>query len=532
VRDEGRVPAIGAWYRGSTKETVDVPPPQWVSSRSCYRLFGTAARCVTAVAVLLALVLYDTGPSAQVVAGDGRYRPSRVLASNIIIMISDGCGYNHIDATDMYVAGETGVQPYEQFAVRYAMSTYSADGHGYDPAQAWADFDYVNHGYTDSAAAGTALSTGHKTHNVAIGVDVDGNVLRNILEMAEERGKATGVVTTVPFSHATPAGFVAHNAYRGNYAEIAQQMLLDSAVDVIMGAGHPWFDNDGNRVDSPIDFAYVGGEQLWEQLVAGSVGGDADGDGSADGWALIQTQAQFRALASGATPKRVLGVAQVFAALQQQRTDERGRPAVAQLSLYRDDPPYYVALNDGVPTLEEMTRAALNVLDDDPDGLFLMVEGGAVDWAAHANESGRMIEEQIDFSGAVAAVVAWVEQNSNWMETLLIVTADHETGYLTGPGSDPGWQPLVNNGRGQLPGMEWHSTQHTNQLVPLFVHGEAAVFLDGYADEFDPVRGAYIDNTEIAAFLFRAMDAQLFCLYLPILERRASPPIAAKNLNQ
>ncbi len=83
-----------------------------------------------------------------------------------------------------------------------------------------------------------------------------------------------------------------------------------------------------------------------------------------------------------------------------------------------------------------------------------MVEGGAVDWAAHANQSGRVIEEEIDFNHSVEAVVEWVEKNSNWGETLVIVTGDHETGYLTGPGSDPAWMPLVNNGAGYLPGME------------------------------------------------------------------------------
>ncbi len=106
--------------------------------------------------------------------------------------------------------------------------------------------------------------------------------------------------------------------------------------------------------------------------------------------------------------------------------------------------PFVVPLIDTVPTLEEMTKAALNILDDDPDGLFLMIEGGAVDWASHANQSGRMIEEHIDFDNSVQAVVDWVQKNSNWGETLLIVTSDHETGYLTGPGSDPSWMPLIN----------------------------------------------------------------------------------------
>ena len=158
-----------------------------------------------------------------------------------------------------------------------------------------------------------------------------------------------------------------------------------------------------------------------------------------------------------------------------------------------------------VPTLEEMTKAALNVLDDDPDGLFLMVEGGAIDWASHKNQSGRMIEEQIDFDMAVEAVVDWVKKNSNWGETLLIITGDHETAYLTGPGSDPSWEPIVNNGSGILPGMKWNSISHTNSLMVVSAKGSAARLIRRYADEVDPVRGRYIDNTEIAEVILQAM---------------------------
>lgn len=168
--------------------------------------------------------------------------------------------------------------------------------------------------------------------------------------------------------------------------------------------------------------------------------------------------------------------------------------------------PCTMPLIDTVPTLEEMTKAALNVLDDDPDGLFLMVERGAVDSASHRYRKGRMIEEQIVFDKTVASVVDWVHRNSNWGETLLIVTSDHETGYLTGPGSDPTWEPIVNFGTEILPGMEWHSGEHTNSLVPFFAMGDAARLFLSYADEDDPVRGRYIDNTELAKGVFQTMD--------------------------
>lgn len=117
-----------------------------------------------------------------------------------------------------------------------------------------------------------------------------------------------------------------------------------------------------------------------------------------------------------------------------------------------------------------------------------------------------MIEEQVDFNHAVEAVVEWVEKNSNWGETLLVITGDHETGYLTGPSSNPAWMPLVNNGAGNLPGMQWNSGNHTNSLIPFFAKGALGRFFNGYADETDPVRGEYIDNTEIARLLFLAME--------------------------
>jgi alkaline phosphatase len=446
-----------------------------------------AAVCLVIVSILV-VGLNLTAASAAPAAG-----PKKPVAKNIIVMISDGWGFNHLDAVSYYEYGKDARQIYNRFPFQFAISTYSyyCD---YDPAMAWSDFDYVKGCYTDSAAAATALSTGVKTYDAAIGVDVDEQPLKHALELAEEKGKATGVVTSVEWTHATPAGHVAHNVSRNNYAEIGQEMIYDSAADVIMGAGHPWYDADGQPKDTPNTFKYVGGETTWNDLVAGTAGGDADGDGVDDPWTLIQTRAEFQALMNGPTPKRVVGTAQVYQTLQQGRSGDE----------FAD--PYVVPLIDTVPTLEEMTKAALNILDDDPDGLFLMVEGGAVDWASHGNQSGRMIEEAIDFERAVEAVVDWVKENSNWGETLLIVTGDHETGYLTGPGSDPTWEPIVNNGAGVLPGMEWHSGSHTNSLMVLSAKGDAARLFRRHADGYDPVRGRYADNTDVAKVVFWTMD--------------------------
>jgi alkaline phosphatase len=143
-----------------------------------------------------------------------------------------------------------------------------------------------------------------------------------------------------------------------------------------------------------------------------------------------------------------------------------------------------------------------------------MVEGGAVDWAAHAGQSGRLIEEQHDFDETVQAVFDWVQENSNWGETLLIVTGDHETGYLTGPmdPANPVWLPVVNNGSGVLPGMQWNlplsasSYEHTNQLIPFYAKGDDGRWFNKAAVDFDPVRGAYIDNTNIGEVIFQVLQ--------------------------
>jgi alkaline phosphatase len=454
------------------------------------------------IAIFLIMAVF---PAALSAAPKKPVAPKKPAAKNIIVMISDGWAFNHLDAVSYYEYGKDARQIYNRFPFQFAMSTYMADspvvpyyycGWGYDPALAWSDFEYVNTCFTDSAAAATTMSTGVKTYQGAIGLDLDEQPLKHALELAEEKGKATGVVTSVEWTHATPAGHVAHNVSRNNYAEIGQEMVYESAADVIMGAGHPCYDADGVYNECTNTYRYVGGETTWADLLNGSAGGDANGDGVDDPWVLVQTRDEFQSLMDGPTPARVLGTAQVYQTLQQGRSGDD----------FAD--PYVVPLTESVPTLEEMTKAALNILDDDPDGLFLMVEGGAVDWGSHANQSGRMIEEALDFERSVEAVNDWVRKNSNWGETLLVVTADHETGYLTGPGSDPDWMPIVNNGAGNLPGMEWHSINHTNALVPLSAKGDAARMLNRYADEYDPVRGRYVDNSELAKVLFWAMDPQ------------------------
>jgi len=425
-------------------------------------------------------------------------------SKNIILMISDGCGFNQVDAASLYQHGVTGKQVYEFFPVKYGMSTVPYGGN-YDPDLAWRSFDQVlRTEQTDSAAAATAMASGIKTYNGAIGVDIGKLPLVSFMARAEGLGRATGVVTTVQFTHATPAGFVAHNVARSNYAEIANEMIYESPTDVIMGAGHPLYNNDNEPVSgmSPDDprYRFVGGLAAWTDMSDGRVtGNDADGDQTRDDWRVIQSRSDFQNLMDDPNPPaRVLGLAQVYSTVQQERGGD-GNAA-----------PYGIPLNQNVPTLEEMTRGALNVLSRDPDGFVVMIEGGAVDWASHDNQSGRAIEEQVDFNRAVEAVVNWIESRSSWQETLLIITSDHETGYLTGPDSGstdsgPQWNPLVNRGAGNVPGMMWNSGGHSNSLVPFYAKGQGADLFHPRALGEDPVRGKYLDNTDIAKVIFQLL---------------------------
>lgn len=452
-------------------------PPRWLA------LAGTstiaAALATTAAAPAMAAPADAPGPK------------------NIIVMIGDGMGYNHIDAASLYEHGTTyaqvavdpqagtiehlpgtASQVFQHFPVQVAMSTHSANGRAeYDPTKAWADFDWIAEGATDSAAAGTALATGVKTNNGILGIDPEGNRVTNVAERAAELDKATGVVSSVQFSHATPASWGAHNASRNDMTGVAAEMI-DGPLDVIMGAGHPGYDDDHQATEP--DYASLS-ERDFQRL--------QDGQTSRT---FIEDRAGFEALATAEdAPEQVFGLAQVATTLQQARSGE----SEGQL-------PFAVEQND-VASLETMTRGALNVLEQDEDGLFLMVEGGAIDWTGHANQTTRNIEETLDFNRSVEAAVEWVETESSWDETLLIVTADHETGYLDGSDSDPTWTPLT-GAKGQLPDEGWFSGNHTNQLVPLFAQGAGSELLASYATGTDPVRGAYLDNIDVARVAFES----------------------------
>lgn len=505
-------------------------------SRPSSRSHTLGARRVGALACALFMAWSGAAAAqpAATQAGETQEAETRARPRNVILMISDGQGFNGWLATDYYVRGEAGAEPYMRARPNGtrphvgAMATGSLqvlDANGaptgrvedarsvrrmpYDPVDRWADFGSVGLA-TDSAAASTVLHTGRRTANGRLGLAWDGETrLTSIAAIARKKGLAAGVVTSVQFAHATPAGAAAQVVGRNAYAEIAHQML-DGRLDVVMGAGHPLFDDNGRPVaaDEVSDSAYdwAGGRDYFERLLA-------DGR-SPGGLAVIQTRADFERLAEagpvrGAGAGRLLGLAPIRQTLQFNRA--AGAAPV-----------------DTVPELSVMARGALNLLAGDPDGFFVMIEGGAVDWANHANNAERMIEEHAAFNRAVAEVIDWVETHSSWDETLLIVTADHETGMIWGPGAwtdangDRVWNAgdtfhdyvlPVNNGRGQAPGVLYGSGGHTSELVPLFALGAGSSLFEGLSLRDERARalwgeaygwdGGYVDNTAV----FSVMNA-------------------------
>ena len=435
---------------------------------------------------------------AASLASSGCNLPAKVAGPaprNVMLFIADGASWGTWQMASFYEHGALGRQPYDRFSVKLGMSTQplntgnrpthdSTPLHGYDPTRAWdatpvpgrlglrargfAGYDYLRSDVTDSAAAGTAMASGVKTYNSAINHDNQGRPLPYVTQRAKAQGKATGVLSTVPFSHATPATFAAQQATRNDYAAISEQMLRNPAVDLIMGAGHPLFDANG-RAREEADFRWMSAA-AWQSL-----------QGTHSPRRMIQSGAEFQALAAGQlrVDGPLLGLLPVHDTLQASRV-----ATVAGADAQR---PSGTAFNPGLPSLAVMTRGALQVLGHAPRGLFMMVEGGAVDWMAHANNTGRIIEEQIDFNHAVQAAVDWVEAHSNWRETLIVVATDHGNGLPLGPESDRvPFQPVQNRGAGVLPGVLWHHGNHTRENTLLWAHGAGAQTLYAEVQAVDP----------------------------------------------
>lgn len=355
--------------------------------------------------------------------------------------------------------------------------------------------------------AATAMATGLKTDlGVGWAPSVGSSTStsqKSLLEHASGLGKSTGIISSKFFNDATPAGFGSHMKDRNYYWEIARQMVNEGNLTVVMGAGHPYYDKDGEAADpapawttnadadytsrSAYKTAQFIGKKEFEALKKG-VAPDADNDGKLDqnktGWTFIEKRSDFQKLGRGKTPTRVFGLAQCGAkALQEKRSTS---------TLDKIAPPYKVPFSKNVARIEEMTAGALNVLDNNPKGFVAMFEvGGAVDDACHEGLSGRVFEEYDGFVASTNVVLNWIKKNGGWDQNLLIITSDHDCGYLNGPGSgkmpvktlygNPAtWRPIINNGKGKMPTFDfyssfeaknWNMWWHTNSLVPLWANG-------------------------------------------------------------
>ena len=329
---------------------------------------------------------------------------------------------------------------------------------------------------TDSGSSATSMACGIKTYLNAIGMDNFNRPCKNIMEKFQEKGKKTGVVTSVQFSHATPAAFAAHNVSRKNYWAIAEEMIRVAQPEVIMGAGHPAFDEYGTP-KTPM-YRYLSAEDF-RFLSQGPTGGGGP-------YTLVETREQFLELMKGIPPARVFGLIQ----------NQKGlRPSLADGS--QADPRQ--------PTLKEMTQGALAVLSQEGKGFFLMVEGGAIDRGHHQNDLNLAIGELFGFQEAVQAVLDWIENPQNprggWEKNLLIVTADHETGYLSRIG---------NKGRGVIPDHLYNSKGHTVRPVGVWYQGAGMEFFQKYlktVNDFERGEIQLIDNTELHKVMEESLQA-------------------------
>lgn len=295
-------------------------------------------------------------------------------AKYVFYFIGDGMGVNQVNATEMYLAdskeGRIGVLPllFTQFPVASVASSFSA-----------------TNPITDSSAAGTALSSGEKTYNGAIGVGDNKQRLTSVAEMAKRSGVKVGVTTSVSVDHATPAAFYAHQPNRDMYYEIALD-LPKANFDFYAGGGFLKPSTTFDRKDAPSIFP------IFEDA----------------GYTVARGYDDFKAKASAA--KKMI--------LIQKEGAEPG-------SL-----PYAIDRKPGDLSLAQITESAVSFLTKGNNkGFFLMVEGGKIDWACHSNDGATALNEVIDMNEAVKVAYEFYKKHPK--ETLIVVTADHETGGLS-----------------------------------------------------------------------------------------------------
>ncbi len=282
---------------------------------------------------------------------------------------------------------------------------------------------------TDSAAGATAMATGTKTNNGMVGVDPDNNRLENIIEIVEKYGKSTGLVATSTITHATPASFIAHVESRNDYERIAWQ-FLETDIDVFVGGGAVHFSERLDQRNLTFDLAKKGYELCYSMEALDT-----------------------------ATSDKIAGL------------------------VYEGSPP--TMLEGRRDMLSKSTKKALEVLSRNENGFFLMVEASQIDWGNHQNNIAYQTLEVVDFDDVIGEVLEYAQEDG---ETLVIVTADHETGGLG-----------INGGnlkKGELdPG--YTTMGHTGVMVPVLAYGPRSELFTGI-----------YDNTEIFFKMLKALGKE------------------------
>lgn len=366
------------------------------------------------------------------------------VAKNVIFAMGDGMGQAHLDFARLLTVG-----PYE----RLAIETLPATGLSGTNAVTRDTYALI----TDSAAAATAMATGHKTYNGAIGVDIDGNTVTNIVELAKAAGKSIGIATTADVPGASSAAFTSHIDDRDKKSEIAAQLIADGKVDVILGGGEDYFLPAGTEGVFP-DNADL------EEASEGTQG-DLIAAAETAGYTVVRNPADLAA----AQGPLVLGL-------------------FANQSLYKEEPENIDDVFTTGVSLSDLVAKAIEILSQNPNGFFLFIEEDGIDEYSHEWMAEYTVRAVQELDNAVATALDFATTDG---ETLLVVTADHECGGLTiidvldaiededyeRPANSEG--PFRAFGTGYQFLINWATPEHSGVRVPVKAFGPGSELFYG-----------------------------------------------------
>ena len=425
---------------------------------------------------------------------------------------------------------------------------------GINPWTPGNDPQYIKWSYPDSANTATTLYTGVKSYNNAIGVDIYEDPLESVLVTANKQGKSTGLVTSVPIDHATPAAAAASVNRRSKYDDdfpaldnILQQELRIYQPTVLLGGGHP--------LSAPGDPLPTGVEpNTSNEFIRPSTYQELSNNPNSNRYDYTflernpdaaKTLAETAASLDPNKGDRLLGL---YGARGQNgnlpvssangdysttgldlftlfSSNGQKRDLLRPLNSGETDEQFINRETSENPTLNDLTKASLDVLGKDPDGFWLMVEGGDIDWSAHDNNLDNLIGTVNDFDKSVKSVTDWIQGHGGWENNLLIVTADHDH-YLTLNPNYPqllasqGAEALTNASKPSEAGQFWGSDptvkygwgNHSNRPVPVYYQGAGAEYLDqsigmGYNSYGYDVPGlpGLVDQSQIYQAMYRSL---------------------------